>query len=97
MTYDPNLNRRPDPEHPVATRSGSSWAPWALVGAVVIVGLVIWSMTSGPAVDPATTSSTMPPAATENAPATEPLTPEAPATNDVAPTTPAPAPAEPQQ
>jgi hypothetical protein len=105
MTYDPNLNtNRPDlGTPPPRPPKNNGWAPWAALAAVVVLGVVIWSMMSGPDVDPAaSTSTTTPPAATETAPAVTPADP-APATPpaaDPAPATPpatdpAPAPATP--
>ncbi len=92
MTYDPNLNRDPrdvKTPPPRASRSGT-WT-WAAIGAVIVLGLVVWSlMSGGPGVDQSTTSSTTAPA-TDTAPAIQPTTPAAPATppaNDAAPANP---------
>ncbi|ADY63215.1 MULTISPECIES: hypothetical protein [Rhizobium/Agrobacterium group] len=96
MTFDPN-NPRPDrdlrPElnisnEPLARKS-PSWMPWLAILVVALVGVFAWSQMSGPNTDPATTSSTMPPAATQQAPA--PVTPTVPATppaNNAAPASP---------
>ncbi|QXC50709.1 hypothetical protein KHC17_23220 [Agrobacterium salinitolerans] len=96
MTFDPN-NPRPDrdlrPEVNISNepraRTSSSWVPWLAIIVVVLVGVFVWSQMSGPTTDPATTSSTTPPAATDQAPA--PMAPTAPATppaNDTAPASP---------
>ncbi|MBP1851779.1 hypothetical protein [Rhizobium halophytocola] len=94
MTYDPNLNKeRPDvyttPRRPA--RAGA-WA-WAAIGAVVVLGVVVWSMMGGPATDPTTTSSTTPPAVTDTAPQPNTMTApdastDAPARNDATPVAP---------
>ncbi|MGF0537804.1 hypothetical protein ACQQ2Q_07395 [Agrobacterium sp. ES01] len=90
MTYDPNMNSgRPDLQSPRPPNRGN-WL-WAALGAVVVLGVVLWVSMGGPATDPTTTSSTTQPAATETAPAIEPMDPAAPATppaGDVAPATP---------
>ncbi|MFK3777181.1 hypothetical protein [Agrobacterium sp. NPDC089420] len=96
MTFDPN-NPRPDrdlrPEVNIGNepraRTSSSWVPWLAIIVVVLVGVFAWSQMSGPTTDPATTSSTTPPAATDQAPA--PMTPTVPATppaNNAAPASP---------
>lgn len=96
MTFDPN-NPRPDrdlrPElnisnEPLARKS-PSWVPWVAVAAVILVGAFAWSQMSGPTMDPATTSSTTPPAVTDQAPV--PMTPATQATppaNNTAPASP---------
>ena len=95
MAYDPNLNvNRPDLQTPPPREPRNSWAPLAVIAAAAVAGVVIWSMMSGPATDPAATSSTTatPPAATDTAPAItpmEPATPAAPSTNGTAPAAPA--------
>lgn len=93
MTYDPNDRREPedrrlDLDAAPEMRTGSAWAPWAVLVAVVLVGAFIWSQMSGPGTDPTTTSSTTPPAVTDQAPAPVPMTPAPQATNDTAPATP---------
>lgn len=92
MTYDPNLNRDPpDVRNPPPRASRSGTWTWAAIGAVIVLGLVVWSlMSGGPGVDQSTTSSTTAPA-TDTAPAIQPATPAAPATpptNDAAPANP---------
>jgi len=93
MAYDPNMNSpRPDMQQPRPPRGGGNWV-WAALGAVVVFGVVVWVMVSGPATDPTTTSSTTPPAASETAPAMEPVDPNTPSssattTDDMAPATP---------
>lgn len=83
MAYDPNSNlNRPDLQTPAPPRK--SLTPWFAVAAVVVAGVVVWSLMSGPSTDPATTSSTTPPAATDTAP-TIPATPPA---TDATPATP---------
>ncbi|WP_246735788.1 hypothetical protein [Agrobacterium sp. a22-2] len=64
-----------------------SMTPWFALAAVVVAGVVVWSLMSGPSTDPATTSAT-PPAATETAPTVQPTTP-APATPPATGTAPA--------
>jgi hypothetical protein len=93
MTFDPN-NPRPDrdlrPEVNISNepraRTSSSWVPWLAIIVVVLVGVFAWSQMSGPTTDPATTSSTTPPAATDQAPA--PITPATPPANNTAPASP---------
>ncbi|WP_320200187.1 hypothetical protein RMR16_014570 [Agrobacterium sp. rho-13.3] len=97
MTFDPNLprdpNLRPDrPElrtTPEAARKSAGWAPWVAVIAVLLVGGFIWMQMSAPSrTDPTTTSSTTPPAVTDQAPAPAPMTPAAPPANTMAPASP---------
>ncbi|MFK0385267.1 MULTISPECIES: hypothetical protein [Rhizobium/Agrobacterium group] len=96
MTFDPG-NPRPErdlrPEVNITNepRARSSWTPWLAVIVVVLVGIFAWSQMSGPTTDPSTTSSTTPPAVSDQAPAPAPMTPTTPATppaNNAAPTTP---------
>jgi hypothetical protein len=91
MTYDPNMQQRPDLQPVQRPPKGPSWTPWIAVAAVLLLGVVVWSLMSAPGTDPATTSSTTPPATTDTAPNIEPVEPTPPAA-DPAPTTPAPAP-----
>lgn len=86
---DPTLNR-PDLNAPPPRAARTSWTPWVAIAAVVVAGVAIWSMVSGPTTDPTTTSSTTPPATSDTnstAPATRPLEPTAPA-GDAAPVAP---------
>ncbi|RCW23269.1 hypothetical protein DFR48_107139 [Ciceribacter lividus] len=81
MTHDPDLNRDPPGVRnpPPRTSRGGTWT-WAVIGAAIVLGLVVWSlMSGGPGVDQSTTSS-MPPSATDTAPVVQPTTPAAPAT-----------------
>ncbi|MBO3758635.1 hypothetical protein J5J10_17120 [Ciceribacter sp. L1K23] len=80
MTYDPNMTNRPDLQPTPQPPRGPSWTPWIAVAAVLLLGVVVWSLMSAPGTDPATTSSTTPPAVTETAPSAEPVDPVAPAT-----------------
>ena len=77
MTYDPNDNRpdlrdrRPDlVNNNIDARRGASWVPWVAVLAVLLIGVFIWGNMGGePGPDPATTSSTATPEASDTAPA----------------------------
>lgn len=89
MTYDPNMQQRPDLQPTPRPPRGPSWTPWIAVAAVLLLGVVVWSLMSAPGTDPATTSSTTPPAVTDTAPSADPAPVDPPAA-DPAPTTPAP-------
>ena len=103
MTYDPNSNiERPPVNRPAAENPNvvyeaprparsSAWA-FAAVAAVIVLGVVVWTMMSNPGTDPATTSATTPPAVTDTAPKPDTMTaPADPAANNATPVAPEPA------
>ncbi|MBP1844020.1 hypothetical protein J2046_002278 [Rhizobium petrolearium] len=61
---------------------------WVAVIAVILVGAFVWSQMGGSPTDTQTTSSTTPPAATDQSPAPAPVMPGAPPADNATPATP---------